>query len=185
MGKLSSSFAGIAIAILLLLCIYDIVKACSPLILRISHRRRNPRSSIPEHPSLEFEGGGLAAEVIDMLQAVQYSEASRVSPSDCAICLAEFAEGEWLRVLPGCSHGFHMQCIDTWLFSHSDCPLCRKQVVANVCDATPCLPVAVSLQSLPREGISHDRLLDYGLMESEAMHNEALRSDARGMESLV
>ncbi|XLT05287.1 hypothetical protein HN51_044036 [Arachis hypogaea] len=25
----------------------------------------------------------------------------------CAICLGEFEEGEWLKHLPNCSHGFH------------------------------------------------------------------------------
>ncbi|XP_073047534.1 RING-H2 finger protein ATL80-like [Primulina eburnea] len=46
--------------------------------------------------------------------------------SDCAICLAEFANGEEIRVLPQCGHGFHVACIDMWLGSHSSCPSCRQ-----------------------------------------------------------
>jgi len=46
-------------------------------------------------------------------------------PTGCAICMAEFVEGEALRMLPGCNHGFHMGCIDKWLRSHSSCPTCR------------------------------------------------------------
>ncbi|KAM7494915.1 hypothetical protein LguiB_029524 [Lonicera macranthoides] len=45
----------------------------------------------------------------------------------CAICLCDFEEGEELRTLPECLHSFHAPCIDMWLFSHSDCPLCRNQ----------------------------------------------------------
>jgi len=47
---------------------------------------------------------------------------------DCPICLAEFAEGEKVRVLPKCNHGFHLECIDKWLVSHSSCPMCRHSL---------------------------------------------------------
>jgi hypothetical protein len=48
--------------------------------------------------------------------------------TDCPICLAEFADGEKLRLMPNCSHSFHVECIDQWLFSHSSCPLCRHSL---------------------------------------------------------
>ncbi|KAK8962591.1 RING-H2 finger protein ATL65 [Platanthera guangdongensis] len=47
---------------------------------------------------------------------------------DCAVCLLEFEEGEWLRTLPICAHAFHVECIDVWLRSHATCPLCRAAV---------------------------------------------------------
>ncbi|CAA7391205.1 unnamed protein product [Spirodela intermedia] len=46
--------------------------------------------------------------------------------ADCAICLAEFADGDEIRVLPQCGHGFHVACVDVWLASHSSCPSCRQ-----------------------------------------------------------
>ncbi|GJN31707.1 hypothetical protein PR202_gb20136 [Eleusine coracana subsp. coracana] len=49
--------------------------------------------------------------------------------ADCAVCIAELAAGEDARVLPRCGHGFHVDCVDTWLRSHSTCPLCRCAVV--------------------------------------------------------
>ncbi|KAL0459414.1 UNVERIFIED_CONTAM: RING-H2 finger protein ATL1 [Sesamum latifolium] len=33
-----------------------------------------------------------------------------------------------LRVLPKCSHAFHLDCIDVWLLSNSNCPLCRSTI---------------------------------------------------------
>ena len=40
----------------------------------------------------------------------------------CAVCLAEFQDGETLRLLPRCAHAFHRGCIDTWLRAHVNCP---------------------------------------------------------------
>ena len=34
---------------------------------------------------------------------------------ECAICLAEFAEGDAVRAMPACGHGFHARCIERWL----------------------------------------------------------------------
>lgn len=46
--------------------------------------------------------------------------------AECAICLSEFVEGEGIRVLEKCKHGFHVQCIRKWLDSRSSCPTCRS-----------------------------------------------------------
>lgn len=45
--------------------------------------------------------------------------------AECAICLSEFVEGERIRVLSRCKHGFHLHCIQQWLSCHSSCPTCR------------------------------------------------------------
>ncbi|XP_020182401.1 RING-H2 finger protein ATL78-like [Aegilops tauschii subsp. strangulata] len=47
----------------------------------------------------------------------------------CAICLSEFVDGEKVRVLPLCRHGFHVRCVDAWLVSHGSCPTCRRPVI--------------------------------------------------------
>eukprot|EP00108_Taenia_solium_P009087 TsM_000643800 transcript=TsM_000643800 gene=TsM_000643800 len=41
---------------------------------------------------------------------------------------AEYESGHKLRHLP-CGHGFHRECIDTWLGTAETCPKCRKNVV--------------------------------------------------------
>ncbi|GKV12001.1 hypothetical protein SLEP1_g23207 [Rubroshorea leprosula] len=47
---------------------------------------------------------------------------------ECAVCLSVFEEGEELRQLPSCKHSFHAPCIDMWLYSHFNCPVCRAPV---------------------------------------------------------
>ncbi|KAK4372293.1 hypothetical protein RND71_007677 [Anisodus tanguticus] len=53
-----------------------------------------------------------------------------VEDTECAVCLSEFQEDKNLRLLPKCSHAFHLPCINTWLKSHPNCPLCRANVVS-------------------------------------------------------
>ncbi|CAN8313092.1 unnamed protein product [Cochlearia groenlandica] len=70
---------------------------------------------------------GLDQSLIDALPVFLYREirGSSKEPFDCAVCLCEFTEEDKLRLLPICSHAFHIVCIDTWLLSSSSCPLCR------------------------------------------------------------
>ncbi|CAN8291760.1 unnamed protein product [Cochlearia groenlandica] len=69
---------------------------------------------------------GLDQAFIDALPVFLYREIKgSKEPFDCAVCLCEFSEDDKLRLLPICSHAFHIDCIDTWLLSNSTCPLCR------------------------------------------------------------
>lgn len=56
------------------------------------------------------------------------AEAKQATGAECAVCLADFRDGERLRVLPPCLHAFHIDCIDAWLQSAASCPLCRAAV---------------------------------------------------------
>ncbi|XP_030524187.1 RING-H2 finger protein ATL63 [Rhodamnia argentea] len=53
---------------------------------------------------------------------------------ECVVCLGGFEENDVGRRLPECGHGFHVDCIDTWLRSRASCPVCREPVVASMRD---------------------------------------------------
>lgn len=54
--------------------------------------------------------------------------AASVGSVECAVCLSMFEEGEEIKQLPRCKHSFHASCIDMWLSSHLDCPICRSSI---------------------------------------------------------
>ncbi|KAL1555331.1 RING-type E3 ubiquitin transferase [Salvia divinorum] len=72
------------------------------------------------------QNGGAAAEAAEVL-GLSYAEGMKLAgeETECIICLADFAVGEKIRVLDKCKHGFHLNCIQRWLISHSSCPTCR------------------------------------------------------------
>lgn len=51
---------------------------------------------------------------------------------DCAVCLDSFKVGDVCRLLPNCSHSFHVQCIDLWILKTPFCPICRTWVHSRV-----------------------------------------------------
>ncbi|KAJ1281762.1 hypothetical protein BS78_04G330600 [Paspalum vaginatum] len=97
------------------------------------------RTSVPT--ATIRSGGGLSTQpprglkkaAIEALPTVSLTASSgrRDEEGECAICLAVFTEGDELRMLPHCAHGFHAACIDTWLGAHASCPTCRATIVVS------------------------------------------------------
>ncbi|KAK4268043.1 hypothetical protein QN277_024748 [Acacia crassicarpa] len=83
-------------------------------------------------------GGGLDDAVIRSITVFKYKKGDGlIEGTDCSVCLSEFQDCESLRLLPKCNHAFHLPCIDTWLRSHSSCPLCRSNIVkSNTCSSS-------------------------------------------------
>uniref|UniRef100_A0A803PDC5 RING-type E3 ubiquitin transferase n=1 Tax=Cannabis sativa TaxID=3483 RepID=A0A803PDC5_CANSA len=95
-----------------------------------------------DHPIWYINTVGLPQSVIDSITACKYKkDDGLIEGTDCSVCLSEFEEDETLRLLPKCSHAFHVSCIDTWLRSHKNCPLCRAPIV---CGNVPVNPVSDS-----------------------------------------
>ncbi|KFK40255.1 hypothetical protein AALP_AA3G350500 [Arabis alpina] len=76
---------------------------------------------------------GVDQTLIDTLPVFHYKSiiGLNISSFDCPVCLCEFETEDKLRLLPKCSHAFHVDCIDTWLLSHSTCPLCRSNLLLS------------------------------------------------------
>ncbi|PWA44365.1 zinc finger, RING/FYVE/PHD-type [Artemisia annua] len=99
---------------------------------RPSTSRNNMSSSLT--PSTLSRGGS----AIGLTSSFRYKKGVEDANNDkaqmdndieCSVCLSVFEEGEEVRKLPRCNHSFHASCIDMWLYSHFDCPLCRAPVV--------------------------------------------------------
>lgn len=92
--------------------------------------RRRPRGILPQEWWEDDSTRGLDRAVIESFPVFSYDlvkglKAQTKEIVECAVCLSEFRDDEQLRLLPKCSHAFHPDCIDTWLFSHITCPVCR------------------------------------------------------------
>jgi len=72
---------------------------------------------------------GVEKEALRKLPTVPFEGGDAGERPECAICLAEFACGDEVRVLPPCGHAFHAACVDTWLLCTSTCPSCRSALV--------------------------------------------------------
>ncbi|CAH1453454.1 unnamed protein product [Lactuca virosa] len=78
-------------------------------------------------------GKGLDEALIKSITICKYKRGDGlVLCTDCSVCLGEFQEDESIKLLPKCSHAFHVYCIDTWLKTHSNCPLCRAKVCCDI-----------------------------------------------------
>ncbi|XAR72391.1 hypothetical protein NMG60_11019015 [Bertholletia excelsa] len=87
---------------------------------------------IVEHPIWYIRTLGLNPSVINAITVCRYKRGEGlVEGTVCSVCLTEFQEDETLRLLPKCNHAFHLPCIDTWLTSHTNCPLCRAGIVVG------------------------------------------------------
>ncbi|XP_068651236.1 RING-H2 finger protein ATL79-like [Aristolochia californica] len=74
----------------------------------------------------------IRAPPVPVLPTLVFSAGMKLAgvEAECAICLSEFVNGEKVRVLPKCNHGFHDKCIEGWLSSKASCPTCRRSCLS-------------------------------------------------------
>ncbi|KAL3840179.1 hypothetical protein ACJIZ3_024770 [Penstemon smallii] len=75
---------------------------------------------------------GLSASDLEKLPKVAGKDL--VLGTDCAVCLDEIESEQPARMIPGCNHGFHLQCADAWLSKNSICPVCRAKIGPDLLD---------------------------------------------------
>ncbi|XAR70640.1 hypothetical protein NMG60_11027556 [Bertholletia excelsa] len=145
------------------------------------------------HELWQVPTNGLDEALIKSITVFKYKKGDGlIEGTDCSVCLSEFQENESLRLLPKCSHAFHVTCIDTWLKSHSNCPLCRANIIfitPSPVSEVPPLPVIEAIQSteaLPEnDGIENVEDTESGVREEEVMHNNTvLKTQFRAMSDL-
>lgn len=105
-------------------------------VLRITRRVTSDQDADTSNANANANSGHLAAATGIKKRALKQipmgvfgSGIIDMKATECLICLGDFVEGEKVRVLPKCNHGFHVRCIDTWLLSRSSCPTCRQSLL--------------------------------------------------------
>ena len=101
-------------------------------------RWRESAGSWPLHRPLSGDGTTTIGSVRPSTTRRRSRGSSVVDPAaigreTCPICIANFEEGDDVRVLP-CPghHRFHKECVDPWLLELStSCPICREGVLHN------------------------------------------------------
>jgi hypothetical protein len=145
-----------------LFCCYTIYKFYTVCRNRSRNRSRNRAEQtdvdfvdedygpVLDHPIWYIRTVGLQPGVISAITICKYKkDEGLVEGTDCSVCLSEFQEDETLRLLPKCNHAFHIPCIDTWLRSHTNCPLCRAGIVRP--DTGSVLPELINPNLAPVE----------------------------------
>ncbi|WOG99781.1 hypothetical protein DCAR_0519137 [Daucus carota subsp. sativus] len=82
---------------------------------------------------------GLSAAELEKLPKMTGKDL--VMGNECAVCLDNIEDDHEARLVPGCNHGFHIQCADTWLSKNSVCPVCRGKLEPQFfesSEASPC-----------------------------------------------
>ncbi|XP_065000381.1 RING-H2 finger protein ATL1-like [Musa acuminata AAA Group] len=134
---LAISILGILTTSILLLSYYVFAVRCclnwrrSDVVGRLSRSRRRLDDRLMAYSTVT-ESHGLGESEIRAIPTLRYRSggdgAGKTSFHECAVCLNEFQEEERIRLLPNCFHVFHIDCIDTWLQTNANCPLCRSSI---------------------------------------------------------
>lgn len=129
-GRSSILVAVIVFSVLLLftlLCLY-VRWTCR-------YRRQEAMVSMSDHRSASASGqstlasSGLDQAAIDALPVRIVSLPA--DEAQCSICLCNLVVGQKVKLLRGCNHGFHPECVDEWLKGQTSCPLCRASLITG------------------------------------------------------
>ncbi|KAF9662685.1 hypothetical protein SADUNF_Sadunf18G0080000 [Salix dunnii] len=155
--NLSAKVSPSILLIIIILAIIFFVSGLLHLLVRFLSRPPNRETDDLESVTalqgqlqqlFHLHDAGVDQTFIDALPVFHYKTIIGLkNPFDCAVCLCEFEPEDKLRLLPKCSHAFHMECIDTWLLSHSTCPLCRACLLSDFSPNNGCSPVVLVLES--------------------------------------
>ncbi|GAA5954248.1 hypothetical protein JCM3765_005331 [Sporobolomyces pararoseus] len=66
-----------------------------------------------------------SARTIEGEEKPQFARKNVDKEARCAICLCDYEEDDQVS-LAICSHGFHSDCLKSWLSTNGSCPVCRR-----------------------------------------------------------
>jgi len=128
---------------------------------------------------------GLDETVIREIPSFQFikGECEDQSVYGCVVCLTEFHEQDVIKILPNCNHAFHLDCIDIWLQTNSNCPLCRSSISGNTTNTQ--FDIIIAPSSSPQDSQLLSNLgsdEDYVVIELGGGENEVEqeRNESRG-----
>ncbi|KAL7115603.1 hypothetical protein ACP275_04G192400 [Erythranthe tilingii] len=170
---------GLVCSIFLLFSYYKILERnCAIINLsRNSEQRRRINEHLEEYSS-QFHSMALDSHVMHSLPITQIKKKidknnNNNSAAECAVCLGEFEEEEWVKHLPNCAHVFHVSCIDTWFQTHASCPLCRSYVCDRTNDGTPphgsSINVHSYLETLNREDFHRGNSQHFQIIRTQVL----------------
>lgn len=132
-GILATAFLLVGYYIFVIKCCLDWHRI--DLLRRFSLSRNRNHEDLLMAYSPAMESRGLEESVIRSIPIFKFKKGGSTNRGygersfyECAVCLNEFQEDEKLRIIPNCSHVFHIDCIDVWLQSNANCPLCRTSI---------------------------------------------------------
>ncbi|CAD5171376.1 unnamed protein product [Musa acuminata subsp. malaccensis] len=124
MTEVSSTRASIA-------RIFVLAEALFEVLDEIHHQPGSLSLSVVSVPALESVVNSLPSKIHKKLDTAL----SKNDVEQCYICLADYEDGDAVRILP-CHHEYHMACVDKWLKEiHGVCPLCRGDVTEAVTES--------------------------------------------------
>ncbi|KAM3289693.1 RING-H2 finger protein ATL54 [Capsicum chacoense] len=142
------------------------------------------RGPVIDHPIWYINTVGLQPSLINLITIFKYKKGDGlIDGTECSVCLNEFQDDDSLRLLPKCNHAFHIHCIDTWLRSHTTCPLCRAAIISDT-SAAPVGSITTisSTNTSPNEvnGSHRDIILEANNNSNQAREGQ-FQENARGV----
>ncbi|XP_003601910.2 E3 ubiquitin-protein ligase ATL31 [Medicago truncatula] len=130
------------------------------------HNRLNPITAAVDLFRREFNRQIIHKCPVLVYSAVKDHKIGKAT-FECAVCLNEFQHNDKIRLLPKCYHIFHQDCIDVWLLSHMNCPVCRSKLTPDVPDAA--IPIDAATES------TEQQQEESNTVDEEIFHSRELR----------
>lgn len=175
LSPLIVALIGILASALVLITYYTIISRFCTRRSRIHQNDTNQLVNESDEADIQASSSsGLNDNVIRSITVCKYKKGDGlVEGTDCSVCLSEFQDCESLRLLPKCNHAFHLPCIDTWLKSHSSCPLCRSNiVVSNTCSSSSSGDLPNERESVSVSALEHQYRNDDTVIVIEGPEHE-------------